>query len=318
MTKTTKNNGPKAKTSNQQHRVSAPIASSSIIGPSSFSMKSLSDGVVRFQGHEILGQVVGPSQGPISAVFDLNPACWTNSRLSRIASTYEKYRYDKFTIRYHPYVATTATGVLATYIELEIEENAATTVTAAMNHQYAAMGPVWAGHELTYRRPPQDPTTYILTDKGVGNRNDMSQGKVVVVAQAPSALYGYLTVEYDVVFMYPELETGYPGEQFELSSASIPVLAANSNILAPPAWTSAGVKVAEAVLVNNLVGTQNAAGNVYDFLAGSVLYTAWDGVAWLLYENVESALALVNPLRTIAGFGAGYFLQYYVRRLVKQ
>lgn len=316
--KTSKNNGPKAKTTQGARRVTAPISSSSIVGPSKFSMQSVSEGVVRLKGHEILGQVIVPVMGSVAAVYDLNPACWSTSRLSRIAATYEKYRYESFTVRYHPYAPTTVAGTLATYVELEAEEDVAIDVVTAMNHQYAAMGPVWAGHELTYRRPSQDPTTYLLSSNGVGDRNIITQGKICCTSYAPGdGLMGYLTIEYDVTFMYPELETGYPGQQFEASSASVPVLGPNSNIIATPNWSSTGVKAAEIVINGSMNGTVNAAGNAHDFPTGSTLYTAWDGAAWLLYENLEQALALVNPLRTVAGYASIFTLRYWVRRLTK-
>lgn len=322
MTKTTNNQRPKGKQINNQPKVqakprfiSAPASSGSLIAPSRFTMNTIADGVVRFKGHELLGSVGTTAFSTLAAVFDLNPACWRNSRLARIAATYEKYRYDSFTIRYHPTVSTTAPNGLATYVELEIDEDAQTSVIGALNHQYSAMGPAWATHEVHYRRPAQDPKAYLLTDKSVGNRNDMSQGKIISVSTAdgPQA-FGYLSIEYDVVFMYPELESGYPGEQYQQSSANIPVLAPGANIVASPNWTSAGVKVAEIVLEEVLLNCINAAGSTFNFAIGSLLYTAWDGVAWLLYENIEQALATVNPLRTAAGL-PGTTLNYFVRKL---
>lgn len=316
--KTSKNNGPKAKTTQGARRVTAPMSTSSIVGPSKFSMQTVSEGVVRFKGHEILGQVIAPVTGNVAAVYDLNPACWNSSRLSRIAATYEKYRYDSFTIRYHPFLPTTQAGTLATYVELEADEDIAGDITIAMNHQYAGMGPLWAGHELTYRRPAQDPTTYVLSSQDASSRAATSQGKICCVSYtAGSSLCGYLTIEYDVTFMYPELETGYSGQQYEPSTANVPVLGPNSNIIVTPSWSSAGVKVAEVVLNANLTGTVNAAGSAFDFPTGSTLYTAWDGVAWLLYENLEQALTTVNPLRTVAGYVAPFILNYWVRRLTK-
>lgn len=298
-----------------QRRVQAPASNGCILSPSKFSMQTVSEGVVRFKGHELLGSLGTVEFSPIAGVFDLNPACWRNSRLARIAATYEKYRYDSFTIRYHPTVPTIAPNAIATYVELEIEEDVATNVTAALNHQYAALGPAWSGHEVHYRRPPQDPKAYYLTDRVVGNRSDMSQGKIVCVSSAdgPQA-FGYVSIEYDVVFMYPELEPGYPGEQYVQSSATIPVLAPGSNILTNPNWSHVGARVAEVVLEEVLPGCFNAAGATIDFAIGSVLYTAWDGVAWLLYQNLEQALSLVNPIRTTAGL-AGTTLNYFVRKL---
>jgi len=298
-----------------QRRVMAPAANGCVLSPSKFSMQTVSEGVVRFRGHELLGALGTVAFSTIAGVFDLNPACWRNSRLSRIAATYEKYRYDSFTIRYHPTVPTTAPNAIATYVELEVEEDVATNVTAALNHQYAAMGPAWASHEVHYRRPPQDPKAYYLTDRVVGNRSDMSQGKIVCLSNAdgPQA-FGYVSIEYDVVFMNPELEPGYPGEQYVQSSAIIPPLAAGSNIITNPSWSHVGARVAEVVLEELLPGCFTAAGATVDFAIGSVLYTAWDGVAWLLYQNLEQALALVNPVRTTAGL-AGTTLNYFVRKL---
>jgi len=298
-----------------QRRVQVPAANGSVLSPSKFSMQTVSEGVVRFRGHELLGALGTVEFSTIAGVFDLNPACWRNSRLSRIAATYEKYRYDSFTIKYHPTVPTIAPNAIATYVELEIEEDVATNVTAALNHQYSAMGPAWAPHEVHYRRPPQDPKAYYLTDRVVGNRSDMSQGKIVCLSNAdgPQA-FGYISIEYDVVFMYPELEPGYPGEQYVQSSATIPVLAPGSNILTNPNWSHVGARVAEVVLEEVLPGCFNAAGATVDFAIGSVLYTAWDGVAWLLYQNLEQALSLVNPIRTTAGL-AGTTLNYFVRKL---
>lgn len=298
-----------------QRRVMAPAANGCVLSPSKFSMQTVSEGVVRFRGHELLGALGTVAYSTIAGVFDLNPACWRNSRLSRIAATYEKYRYDSFTIRYHPTVPTTAPNAIATYVELEVEEDVATNVTAALNHQYAAMGPAWATHEVHYRRPPQDPKAYYLTDRVVGNRSDMSQGKVVCLSNAdgPQA-FGYVSIEYDVVFMYPELEPGYPGEQYVQSSAVIPPLAAGDNIITNPSWSHIGARVAELVLEEVLPSCFVAAGATFDFAIGSVLYTAWDGVAWLLYQNLESALSLVNPIRTNTGL-AGTTLNYFVRKL---
>lgn len=318
--KKNKQNGPRSKSvlAPASRSIAAPASSGALLTPSKFTMQTIADGVVRFRGHELLGQAVTDSNTPIAAVFDLNPACWVNSRLARIAATYEKYRYDSFTIRYHPTVPTTAPNGLATYVELEIDEAVATSVVTALNHQYATMGPAWAPHQVHYRRPPQDPKAYLLTDTAVGNRNDMSQGKIICVSTTDGPqVFGFLSIEYDVVFMYPELETGWPGEQYQLSSASVPIIAANANIVAPPNWTSAGTKVAEIVLNEPLNNTVNAAGSIFSFPIGSVLYTAWDGANWLLYQNIEQALSTVNPLRSAPGLAA-FTLNYFVRKLTKE
>lgn len=331
MTKTTKSNGAKAATKPNQSRnrtrdrtVNAPASMGSIITPSQFSMQTVSEGVVRFRGHELLGQLQtiapalpGPSGGTIAGVFDLNPACWRDSRLSRIAATYEKYRYDAFTIRYHPTVPTTAPNAIATYVELEIDEDAATTVVQALNHQYAAMGPAWGPHQVHYKRPPQDPKAYFLTDQAAGNRSDMSQGKIVSVSSGPGPqAFGYLSIEYDVIFMYPELEAGFPGTQFLKSTATVGIIAPGGVINTAPVWNSVNVKAAEIVLEQDLLNVESPVGSAFNFLAGAVLYTGWDGISWKLYKSLENALNSVYPLVSNPGLAA-FSLNYLVRQLTK-
>lgn len=323
MTKTTKSkSGSKTATNKIRPRnrtMQAPASMGSILAPSQFSMQTISEGVVRFRGHELLGQLNTSPGSFIAGVFDLNPACWRTSRLSRIAATYEKYRYDGFTIRYHPTVPTSTPNALATYVELEIDEDATTSVIQALNHQYAAMGPAWGPHELHYKRPPQDPKAYFLTDQSVGNRADMSQGKIVSVtngagAETTGSAYGYLSIEYDVVFMYPELESGYPGTQYTQTTATVASVAANGVIKTTPTWSSVGVKVAEVVLEEDLLGVASPIGSTYNFTAGSVLYTAWDGFDWLLFKDINNALNTVYPLVSVAGL-APFALNYFVRQL---
>lgn len=301
--------------------VQPPAAMGSMIQPSKFSITTVSEGVVRLRGHEMLGVVSVPSPGgsPIAGVFDLNPACWTNSRLARIASTYEKYRYDRIRIRYHPSVATSTNGSISCYLELEADENVALTPVQSLNHQYSFLGPAWAPGEVTYVRPAQDPTTYYLTNKGSAERTDLTQGKAVFVAgSSAEASFGYAIIEYDVVFMYPELESGYSGEQYQASWGAVPIQGAGDPVVATPAWASVGVKVAEVVLNRPLTGVfQSAAGNTYDLPVGSLLYTAWDGVNWLLYQTLSGALATTSPLRWVAANAAAFNLGYQVRKLVQ-
>lgn len=301
--------------------VQPPAAFGSMIQPSRFSITSVSEGVVRLRGHEMLGYVNVPSPGgsPIAGIFDLNPACWTNSRLARIASTYEKYRYDKIHIRYHPVVATSVGGSISCYLELEADENVATTQVQSLNHQYSFLGPAWAVGELHYTRPAQDPTTYYLTNKGSAERTELTQGKAVFVAgSSAEATYGIATIEYDVVFMYPELESGFPGEQYTPSWGVVPIQAAGDPVVAAPVWPSVGEKVAEVVLNRPLTGVfQTAAGNTYDLPIGSLLYTAWDGVNWLMYLTLSGALATTSPLRWVAANAAAFNLGYQVRKLVR-
>lgn len=328
--KMTKNNGKRAKASNKQQpkrnrqpkerRVSAPIATSTTITPSQFSMTSVSNGVVRLRGHEFLGTIGIFTTGSfIAGIFDLNPACWVGSRLSRIASTYEKYRYDMIRVRYHPATATSSNGSVSMYLEFESNESAATNHVQSLNHQHAALGPKWAPLTITYHRPKEDPTVYYLTNNGAGSsREDLSQAKACFVSgDDVVSVFGYVSIEYDVTFMYPELETGYAGEQYEWSQANYPGALAGDLVTTAPAWVSTNVKVAEIVLEQNLPTVfALLSGNPYNYVVGSVLYTAWDGANWLLFNTLDGAAALGAPLKWLNNVVAGA-IKYRVRRLLR-
>lgn len=283
-------------------------------------MTTTGSGVVRIRGHEFLGTVHTPASGTtICGVFDLNPACWAGSRLARIASTYEKYRYDMIKIRFHSASSTSSAGSISMYLEFEANEIIGTNHLQSLNHQYSALGPRWAPMEITYHRPKEDPTVYYMTSNAQGSgREDLTQAKAVFVSgDDSSAVFGFASIEYDVTFLYPEIETGYAGEQYEWSQATYPSVVAESVIETTPAWSSGGVKVAELVLDQNMPTVfVNALNNQFNFLAGAVIYTAWDGYNWLLYNTVEAAATLAEPLKWVAGTASG-ILRYRVRRLLR-
>jgi len=298
--------------------VTVPQAYGSYMPPSSFTTTTIGNGVIRVRGHELLGTVVQSTiNNNLSGVFDLNPACWNTSRLALLARTYEKYRYERFKITYYPSNPTTMPGNVAVYLELEAFENMTDSVVVALNHQYSGMSSIWQSCGFTYVRPNQDPTTYIMTAKAGTDLALFSQGRVGVVRASTSSdgLSGFLAIEYDVTFMYPELELGYPGTQFETSSASLGA-AVNGIISAAPAWSSLNVKLAEIVLAKPLQDVYIGGNtNMYSLPAGQTLFTAWDGTRWGLYLTVQAALAATGALFS-AVVSSTFPLQYYVRKML--
>lgn len=300
------------------YTVTVPQAYGSFMPPSRYSIISNNSGVSRIRGHELLGQVSQITiNNNICGVFDLNPACWTNSRLSLVARTFEKYRFDKFTVTYYPANPTTMAGNVAIYLEMEAFENITDSVVVALNHQFSGMSSIWQSCGFTYTRPSADPTAYILTAKAGTDMALFSQARVAVVRNSTSTdgLNGFIGIEYDVTFMYPELELGYPGAQFE-SSQALMTAVVNGAISATPAWTSLGVKLAEIVLAKQLNDVY-VSGNVnnYTLPAGTTMFTAWDGTRWGFYLTVQAALAGVGILFSSVVL-TSVPIQYYVRKLL--
>lgn len=205
------------------------------------------------------------------------------------------------------------------YLEFESNESVATNHVQALNHQNAALGPKWAPMVVSFNRPKEDQTVYYLTNGGAGSaREDLSQAKLCFVSgEDVVGTYGFVSIEYDITFMYPELETGYAGEQFEQSTATYLGALAGDLVMTSPVWNSTNVKVAEIVLDQAMPPVfASQAGNPYTYIAGSLLYTAWDGANWLLFNTLDGAAALGTPLKWLNNV-VGAALKYRVRRLIR-
>lgn len=305
------------KINNNNRAVTVPASVSSVLQPSHYSITSSGGGSqIRVTGRDILGLLTYSGGGSeIWGVFDLNPACWVNSRLSLVAKTYEKYRYDHIVLHFIPSTGTSTSGFVGVYVEPEVYDPIVNSVTQVLTHHNATAGPVWCPAKVAFSRAPSDQTTYLCTDKSGIERGLMTQAKAAVISNTGSSSLGILAIEYDITFMYPELEYGFAGEQYALSSAAL-TAAANGVIATVPVWSSIGVKVVELVLGNPILGVfVNNASNIYDFVTGSLIYSAWDGTSWRLYPDIASALAKNGPLSSVAAIaGLGY--TYFVRKLV--
>lgn len=309
------NNGP------IRNIVSLPAAQGSTLVPAKFTASTIGDGIIRLRGHELLGEVdfsVGTGDDIIAGVFDVNPACWVNSRLARVASTYEKYRFDFFRVRYHPVAGTDVSSSVALYVELEAEEPIATSPVVALNHQHSVLGPIWSTMQVEYRRPAHDATVYFLSNTSTASREATTQARVAVLGGFTSHK-GYISIEYDVVFMYPELEMNYPGEQYQYSVGSATTPTLNNPVILGTPPNSAGVKLVELVLTKDLPELVHSfsANNSYEFKRGMKLYSAWDGNNWTVFENLASAQSLDNFLKWSATSGVSFIGNYFVRKLAK-
>nr|WRQ65053.1 structural protein [Tolivirales sp.] len=326
MTKTIKSKSRKQRQTKPvngpiRSRVALPAAAGSTLMPAQFSASTIGDGVIRLRGHELLGEVdfsLGSGDNRIAGIYDVNPACWVNSRLSRVASTYEKYRYDFFRIRYHPVAGTDVSASVALYVELEAEEPIATSPVTALNHQHSVLGPIWATSTVEYRRPVHDATTYFLSNTSTGSREATTQARVAVLGDLTSHT-GYISIEYDVVFMYPELELNYAGEQYQHADGSATTPTINTPVVLGTPPSSSGVKLVELILTKDLPEAvySFSANNAYNFTRGMKLYSAWDGNNWTVFESLASAMSLDNFLKWSATSGSSFTGSYFVRKLLK-
>ena len=216
-----------------------------------YSVQSIGDDVVRVRGQELLGAVNAGSRS--WGFFDVNPTCWANSRLSLLAQTYERYRYNGFRIKYVPMVGTTSAGAVSVYFDPDPLDSTPqiNSDTDAMAHimqqRFSVTTPVGLPSGFAYKRAAKDQAWFRCT---LGESTDypaVSQGQIVTYTSSGTLTAGILLIEYDLEFMYPQLERGDGGLQFTISS---PVFT--------PVTTGSSVSV-----VGGLSGSTAAAGDVY-------------------------------------------------------
>jgi len=162
---------------------------------------------------------------------------------------------------------------------------------------------------------------FFLTARSGDDLGLRSQAKVAAISETTNlAAVGYLVIDYDVLFMHPELETGYAGVQYQNATDTVGAYTANANLTwsaGGSSWPSLNVKVAEIVSNSLISGLyRSAAANPYTINIGELLYTAWSGVEWQMFPDLVSAISLNNPLKWI-GAGSAFSWNYFVRPLTK-
>jgi len=306
--------------------VSMPAAVGYKPRPSQYEMRNIGPGHVRVSGHEYLGNLgIGSSAitQNLAGVFDLNPACWTDSRLSLIARAYEKYRFESVTLHYIPAVGTTTAGSIAIGVEpdpTEVLPANANFYARTLNMQFSSMGPVWSAQSTTYRRNVQDHAWYFASLLGETSKRENVQAVAFAVTNAPQTgsgqLLGHFMVEYVVDFIYPELEQLDGGEQFSEAvtvgnnavAASTPLVSQISGAL--------GADIVESRLVTDIPDLLKEGASLI-LRAGQSLFWAFDGTNWRAYADLGSALVKNAPLVTTVARAIGFLNgRTFNRRLI--
>jgi len=343
--KSTNKKAPK-KRQNVQSKQAKPARSSSSrnqsasqrsthVGTSAFNINSVGQGHIRVRGHEILGSVIPlVSTAPsLAAVFDSNPACWTSSRLSLTACSYEKYRYNSARIRYIPSVSTTQSGSIALAIETDPDERLpadADAVTRTMNNQFSGLGSVWAPLDVMFRRDPKDQDWYKASILGEDVREAVTQFLVYAVTDvtnlANSAL-GRLVIEYDIEFMYPELEVQDGGSQYQATQINTVAGVAGAPLEidtsgSPSLFT--GSQVVEFRPVGDVATTLvvNQGNNTFNIKRGQMLYASYSGKSagggsWQAFISYASAKTATSPLVWASAAAVTSIAGYYRRLSAK-
>lgn len=317
---------------------------------SMYTLSQVSQAMVRLRGHEVLGPITtalgagngsaigfpggaGLGSGPgLGGIFDLNPASWSRSRASLMASAYEKYRYNRFTIKYRSMMPTTASGGVVISAEFDPEErivsNDPNAIQQAANNLVFATSSVWQDCSATWVRPSEDKEWYFASADI--DRRANSQGVVYALQThaigIESVQLGWLEIDYDLDLYGPELEITTPPGAVTLTTTKLEILA--SGVATLPITTSV-VRDPNAVYQvrpsNDWGYTFNVgsagSNNTVSAESGMLFYTSYDSGAglWRLYPTLQAALSvsITTCLYALTATAATNYFAAYVRSLGK-
>lgn len=294
---------------------------------------------ITVRGKEILGTVDATAPGPnIAAVFDCNPACWTNSRLALLARTYEKYKFTRATVRYIPSVSAATNGVAALYVETDPDERLVTgaaSLQTISNMQFSRMGPVSQVLAVPFNVANEDKSVYFCSVAGSSERRDTSQfiiacnvGNMTWPTGVAAQGVGYVEIEYELQLLYQELEIGAPGIQYSPENVTIAAAAAaEASTVTFQTSSLSTAKVLEIRFRDSVSdGSANSdamffgtsgTGNQITILPGMPIYAANSGGKWQLYHSYVAARVLAPALAWVVA-RAGKNVSAFVRPMIER
>lgn len=303
--------------------VAQPSANSAMVPTSQFTMTQ-QGGVVRIRGHEFLTNAVKRTLDFLAAVYDMNPATWNGSRLVNIARSYEVYRYNRVTLRYVPTVATSTAGSVGFGFETDPNEPLPATgnfYQRTLTNAYSTLGPVWSGGVTSYNRPREE-TRWWYCSMEDAERRQTSQLTAFAVTNSPASEIGFLVAEYDIEFMYPELENLIQTENFDntITVSASPAL----SVLDPITVTfdnSQDLRLVETIFSGSgaFVGQLRQGGADFNLTPGQTLFWAFvDGVAWRAFRTLEGARIGANPILTRVPQAVGWLNALFKCRAISR
>lgn len=296
--------------------VTPPAAISAVLPSTGYQMRRQGHNCV-VTGHEFLVEAIKVVGQNLCALYDMNPATWVGSRLVNVARSYELYRINKAVLTYVPQVGTTTSGTVSIGFETDPNEPIPATgnfFQRSLANHYSTLGPVWAGCKATYVRPSQE-TRWWHCSMEESERRQTSQLMAYGVTNSSTTGLGWLMVQYEIEFMYPELENQIGAENFSGDTfvTGNPAVAVDGQVRATFANDTAA-RLIETVYqgTSNLIEFRSSGQN-FDIAPGQAIYWAYSELAsaWLAYRTLEAARAgagavtkIINSLAANALAGA--------------
>lgn len=285
-----------------QAKRSAPVAVSKQTRTAAPIVHNMPGGGCRIKHREYFSDLAGSSAYDVKS-FPLNPGLSrTFPWLSKIASRYESYRFEKLSVMYETEAPTSSTGVVALAVDYDPTDAAPASKTAALSYQGAVRSAPWASsahHSRSldlHKRKSYFVRSGNLPDSGSLALHDTGNLFVVTKGQADASNVGELYVEYDVVLETPQTDP---------SSQSAKIVAQTSISKTAPFGTDPQSTGALDVTPDTATLTFNQ--SYQGLIVAAVLGTGLNG------PTLSGTATVTTLAQTANAAGTGMGLQYAVR-----
>jgi hypothetical protein len=210
--KTAKQRSGKQQPTGSSRIRTAPVAKTRIVKTQGPKMTGLPRGGCRIRHREYFADVSG-STAFSSKKFEVNPGLPnTFPWLSKIASRYESYKFEKLHFSFETEAPTSSTGVVILAIDFDPTDAAPLSKTDALSYEGAIRSAPWsncmyaAAKNDLHKRKSNYVRCGALGSSATLALHDIGNLFVVTKAQAGSSVIGELYVDYDVILETPQTE----------------------------------------------------------------------------------------------------------------
>lgn len=175
--------------------------------------KALGDmhNAIRYTGRDLLGPI-GDGANPGDVVFDLklNPASMAVTRMAKIASLFQKFKFTRCSLNYVPSCPATTPGSLLGFVQMDVSQDpvaggGATLLQIAASQYGAVSTNVYAPYSWALRNI--DPAlSYYVDAKQSPDERLGYQGRLIILdVEGNVASPGSMYIEYELELFIPQM-----------------------------------------------------------------------------------------------------------------
>lgn len=190
----------------------APVAMSKQSRNSGPNIQSLAGGGCRIRHREYISDLSG-SVAFSTAAFPINSGLARSFPwLSKVASRYESYRFDRLSFAFETEAPTSSTGVVGLCVDFDPIDAAPVSKTAALSYEGAVRSAPWdcsayhAKRSNLSKRKSYFVRCGNLSDSASLSLHDVGNLFVITKGQADTSVIGELYVDYDIVLETPQTD----------------------------------------------------------------------------------------------------------------